>query len=265
MYIEEIEALQPHLRACAYNIIGSYEDARDIVQDVLLKQWQQSDKQPDNPRAYLIRMVVNHAINFKKRQQRLVHEYTGPWLPEPVATEQTDQSIQQEEILHYSLLVLMEYLKPKERAVLILKEAFHYSHEEIAALLDMTPAHSRKLLSRGRKALEGRSGSMEMIDTLSSPVQEFMNVIKKGETEKLARMLKEDITLTSDGGGKVIASRRPITGREHVMKFLLGLYKKYHQDIETLPATINHQPALLYYAEQQLTSCQVFEMHEGVI
>ena len=121
----------------AYNILGSYEDAKDIVQDAYLKALDTAFDTIENKKAYLIRTVINLSINRKKRQQKLVNQYPGEWLPEPVATERADTAIIRKEILSYSLMVLLEKLNTKQRAVFILKEAFDYDHKEIASVLDI--------------------------------------------------------------------------------------------------------------------------------
>ena len=115
----------------AYNILGSADDAIDVIQDVMLKHVSHRKEDLENEKGYLIKSVVNQSINLKKRNRRAVGERV--WLPEPV--EMADSNIKKEEILSYSMLVLLEKLNPKERAVFILKEAFDYSHQEIADAL----------------------------------------------------------------------------------------------------------------------------------
>src|SRR5690349_10733642 len=133
-----MDPLQQQLTHYAYNITGSYEDARDVVQDVFLEVMNRPEEKIENKKAYLTRSVINRAINWKNRQKKFVSEYPGTWLPEPVATEKADTNLEQKDILSYSLMVLLEKLNAQQRAVFILKEAFDYNHEEIASLLDIT-------------------------------------------------------------------------------------------------------------------------------
>lgn len=144
-----METLRRLLITYAYNITGSYEDAKDIVQDAYIK-FMNVEKDIENKKAYLIRSVINLSINFKKKQKKLLFEYPGMWLPEPVATEKADMEINSKEILSYSLMVLLEKLNAKQRAVFILREAFNYDHEEIADVLRITVENSRKILSRAK-------------------------------------------------------------------------------------------------------------------
>ena len=87
-----MDALRRLFITYAYNITGSYEDSKDIVQDAYLK-FMDVDEKIENKKAYLVRSVINLSINFKKRQKKLLAEYPGVWLPEPVATERTDKEI----------------------------------------------------------------------------------------------------------------------------------------------------------------------------
>ena len=71
-----MEDLRRLLTTYAYNIIGSYEDAKDIVQDAYLKIMN-VEESLENKKAYLIRTVINLSINFKNRQKKLRFEYPG--------------------------------------------------------------------------------------------------------------------------------------------------------------------------------------------
>jgi len=75
------------LTTYAYNILGSYEDAKDVVQDAYLKFMEGNHATIEDKKAYLVRTVINLSINKKNRQKRQQALYPGEWLPEPVATE----------------------------------------------------------------------------------------------------------------------------------------------------------------------------------
>jgi len=105
----------------AYNILGSSEDAKDAVQDVLYKYLASPKEGIENEKSYLIKGVINQSINIKNKKKKIVPG--DVWLPEPIATEEADTNINLSDIVSYSLMVLMERLNPKERAVFILKPA----------------------------------------------------------------------------------------------------------------------------------------------
>lgn len=257
-----MESLRPLLTTYAYNITGSLEEAKDIVQDTYLQFTQVDEEKIENRKAYLVRMTINLSINRKKKQQKMLSAYHGEWLPEPVATEHADAMVNRKDILTYSLMVLLEKLDPKQRAVFILKEAFEYDHAEIADVLGITTEYSRKILSRAKQQL----ATVDTVKDSSIPtdyLNKYLTVMAAGDTKRLEQLLNEDIILTADGGGKASAVLIPIEGIAKSANFLLSLYNKFFQDVKVQHGEINHQPALFYYEGDHLATCQIFTFENG--
>jgi RNA polymerase sigma-70 factor (ECF subfamily) len=180
-------------------------------------------------------------------------------LPEPLATERADHDLNQKDILSYSLMVLMEKLDARQRAVFILKEAFDYDHEEIAEVLDISIENSRKILSRAKKELKTSSGN-SIVKTPPDYLDKYIDIIRNGDTARLEQLLSDDIVLVSDGGGKAAAAQHPVVGKEKALLFLSGIYRKFYQDKSIEKGFVNHHPALFFYEGGQLVTCQVFEL-----
>lgn len=252
-----MDALRPLLTTYAYNILGIMDDANDVVQDAYVKFMGVDSDKIENPKAYLIRTVINLSINKKKRQQKLITNYPGEWLPEPVDTEGADTAINKKEILSYSLMVLLEKLNAKQRAVFILKEAFDYDHEEIAEVLDITPENSRKLLSRARNQLKQPAAVDSNSITKAEFLNKYLDVIRKGDTGRLEKMLYEDVLVVSDGGGKAAAFLKPVQGRSNVLALLMGLKNKFFDQVRVEFGEVNHMPALFYFGGDQPVTCQI--------
>jgi RNA polymerase sigma factor (sigma-70 family) len=259
-----MESLRPLLTTYAYNITGSYEDAKDIVQDAYVKFMQIDSETIENKKSYLIRIVINLAINFKNRQKKSIAQYPGQWLPEPIASENADMYINQKEVLSYSLMVLLEKLNARQRAVFILKEAFEYTHEEIADTLSMSVENSRKLLSRAKDQLQS-SARVATQNVSRSYLHKFLHILKTGDTIQLEQLLVEDIQVTSDGGGKAVAFTNRITGRKDVTNLLTGLFKKFYTDVKIVVGFVNHQPALFYFENDKLVTCQILSVENDRI
>lgn len=262
-----MEDIRKLLITYAYNILGSYEDAKDIVQDAYLKFYHIDDKDSiENKKAYLVRTVINLSINLKKRKNVLLPEYPGEYLPEPLATEKADTNIIRQDVLSYSLMVLLDKLNPKQRAVFILKEAFDYDHKEISEVLHITEENSRKMLSRAKQELKDPP---IMVNAACSKeyVEKYLEVIYNGDVEQLENLLHDDISIISDGGGKASALLRPLYGKSSAAKFLVGVFRKFYStsDIQIQKTNINHQPGLLLYKNRKLSVCQVFEFDKGTI
>jgi len=246
----------------AYNILGSTDDALDVIQDVMIKQLSGIEKTLENESAYLIKSVINQAINLKKRNKR-IREHTM-WLPEPVSTDMADGDIKKKEIISYSLLVLLEYLNPKERAVFILKEAFEYSHVEISEILSITIEHSRKLLSRAKATLKLHNANFKTTYKGSADfLQTYIHYIKNGDAKALEQLLSKEVVVKADGGTKLKVVRELTLGIQPVIDLMLYLYQHYQYQFQIKLHTVNHQPALLFYNDGLLVNCQVFDLDDN--
>ncbi len=253
---------QRRLFPYAYNILGSVDDANDAIQDVITKYLSTSKHEIENEIGYLIKGVINQSINIKKRNQK-VNKNTI-WLPEPIATEKADSEIKRAEIISYSMLVLLENLKPKERAVFILKEAFDYSHQEIADVLSLSIENSRKLLSRAKKSLDEIDLNSHPSSSVTTDfLQNYIDIIKDGNVNALEKILSEDILVKTDGGSKVAIVSELVVGIKATIDLMLHVYNTYQKSFVIVSSTVNHQPALLFYDNSKLVNCQVFEFEKN--
>lgn len=256
----DIKDYQKRLFPYAYNILGSYDDAKDAVQDVITKYYSADKPNIDSPVNYLIRSVINQSINIKKRGNKTT--IIGISLPEPVSTEGADKNISRKEIISYSLLVLLDSINAKERAVFILKEAFDYSHEEIGDTLQISTEGSRKLLSRAKIKLEAvRKTNVKRSFANTLPLENYVNAIKNGDIKHLETLLVKDIAVMVDGGAMSIVSAFE-SGIRDVIQLMTYVYTTYQTRTEIKISSVNHQPALLFYQDGLLINCQVFEFEE---
>lgn len=247
----------------AYNILGSSEDAKDAIQDVLSKYISSGRKDIENIKGYLVKGVIHQSINIKNKRKKISYGDEHVWLPEPIATEEADTNINLREIVSYSMLVLLEQLNPKERAVFILKEGFGYSHEEIAEVLSSTVVHSRKLLSRAKAKLNPSNQPFQSSNSeaLSEDfLEKYIQAIRGRDTKTLESLLSEDIAFFADGGEKLNVVKKTSTGIQEVSDLLIFIFHKFQVAYQPFFTTINHQPAILYYLGAELKACQVFEI-----
>lgn len=257
-----IENYQRMLFPYAYNVLGTVEDAEDAIQDVIIQFSKISTNDIDNPKNYLIKSVINQAIQLKRKQSKTV--LTDMWLPEPVVTE---HDYQHQEILNFSLLARMEYLNPRERAVFILKEGFDYSHEEIGRLLSHTPENSRKILSRAREKLKklGYTAKIAHQPAVSDSVRKLIDAIQNRDAAGVKRLLTKDIQFYADGGSTIQVVAKECLGNSPVSQLLIYIHHTYNRIAHVAFTIINHQPAVLYVQDNRIKSCQIFEIHENKI
>ncbi|HEU5148235.1 MAG TPA: sigma-70 family RNA polymerase sigma factor [Chryseosolibacter sp.] len=256
--MEISEDYQTKLFPYAYNILGSIDDARDVIQDVIVNHLESNVDNISNRSAYLIKSVINKSINLKKRSKKIAGH---TWLPEPIATENADEKIRSQEIVSYAMLVLLEYLNPKERAVFILKEAFDYSHQEIAEIFSISIETSRQLLSRAKNTLKKQGSDFNVRSaSLNDFLSEYVDIIKNGDVKMLEEMLSEHITAQADGGGKGKLLSEFTSGVESVARLIVKGYELYLKNFRIEFDKLNHSPALLFYQGDRLICCQIFDM-----
>jgi RNA polymerase sigma-70 factor (TIGR02957 family) len=227
----EFGAYHGLLFSVAYRMLGTAADAEDVVQDTWLR-WSGADRgNVDDPRAYLVRVVTNTAIDRLRSARARRESYGGPWLPEPVLTApDVAEDVELAESVSLALLVVLETLSPLERAVFVLREVFGFSHAEIAATLERSEESVRQVAHRARRHVADRrtrysAGRAEQ----RRVTEEFLAAAVGGDLDRLLAVLAPDVVLVSDGGGKRKAARRPLAGAAEVAQFLIGIGQRpYH-------------------------------------
>jgi len=244
----------------AYNILGNIDDSQDVIQDVLIKFNEKDVRLISNQNAYLIKAVINQSINLKKKNDRERQQKIT--LPEPIVTNQGENKIELDEILNYSMLVLLDTLNTKERAVFLLKEVFDYEHDEIAEILAVSVENSRQLLTRAKKKLKLRKPEIATSSAKDKKyLEKYVETIRKGDIKTLEQMLSDEVQVLADGGSKLNVVAQLTSGIEDTVKLMTYLYEYYQKDFEIKIEEINHQSALLFYKGTTLINCQIFELN----
>lgn len=253
------EDYQTKLFPYAYNILGCIDDANDVIQDVIVNYIESNKENIRNELSYLIKSVINKSINLKLRNKKMVGQTT--WLPEPIATESADKKINTNEIISYAMLVLLEHLNPKERAVFILKEAFDYSHQEIAEVFSISIENSKQLLSRAKKTLKEHGSDLNLNSAYPRDfLSAYVDIIRNGDVKMLEEMLSEHITARTDGGRKGKGFVGFISGIKAVARLLVEGYDLYLKKRRIEYRNLNHSPALLFYKGNKLLACQMLDI-----
>lgn len=216
------------LFSVAYRVLGSAADAEDAVQDAWMR-WSSADRsQVADPKAYLVRIVTNVAMDRLRSAARQRETYVGPWLPEPIIT---DDSVDTDTV-SVALLVVLESLTPLERAVFVLKEAFGFSYAEIADAVERSDATVRQAAHRAREHVQARRPRFHAGRARQREVTErFFTAASGGDINTLMQLLAPDVTLWTDGGGKVRQATRPVTGAERVAKWFAGVATRSYEGV----------------------------------
>ncbi|GAA3984632.1 RNA polymerase sigma factor SigJ [Streptomyces sp. NBC_01352] len=214
-----------------YNMLGSVADTEDVLQETWLswtgRRGGASLDGIDNPRAYLVRIAVNHALARRAAVSRRRETYVGPWLPEPLVAGDDggaeDPALRTESV-SMALLVVLESLTPLERAVFVLNEVFGYAHTEIAEIIDRTPAAVRQLAHRARGHVHARRPLYRAHPRVRREATErFVRAALGGDIAELMEILAPDVTVWTDGGGlRKPAGLRPVHGRDKAVRLITG-------------------------------------------
>ncbi len=272
--MSNLETFNEHrtlLFSIAYRMLGSATDAEDIVQEAFLRWQTASDADVRTPRSYLSTVVTRLCIDHLRSAQARREVYVGPWLPEPVLTAQMPDlasTVELAESLSFAFMLLLENLGPEERAVFLLREVFDYSYVEIASIVGKSEANCRQMVSRARQHLHERRPRFQASREQQEEVtQKFIEVCSGGDMQALLSMLAPEVTLTSDGGGKVQAAHNILHGASNVARFLFGVINKLPPGavLTTQLAEINGQPGVVVYLDGELNSTIVLDCAGGTI
>ena len=220
--------LRPASFTIAYRMLGSVAEAEDVVQEALLRVHRalEHGQQIDSPRAYAATVTIRLAIDELRSARSRRERYVGEWLPEPILTDSRDDPARQAEMadsLSLAMLVLLETLSPEQRAVLLLRDVFDYGYDEIARIVGKNEDNVRQLATRARAHVEqGRPRFQTSREQREELAHRFFAAVQDGDLAGLESLLAHDVVLTGDGGGKVPALARPLSGRSRVARALIN-------------------------------------------
>ncbi len=204
--VEEFEANRAHLRAVAYRVLGSASDAEDAVQETWIRLGRTDVGAVENLRAWLTTVVARVCLDMlrsrtSRREESLpldVH------VPDPMITG-ADADPEAEVLLADSvglaLLVVLEHLEPAERLAFVLHDVFGMPFDEIAPIVDRSPAAARQLASRARRRVQSKSPASDADRREQRRVVDaFLAAAREGNFEGLLAVLDPDIVLRADAG-----------------------------------------------------------------
>jgi RNA polymerase sigma-70 factor, ECF subfamily len=255
---EEFEALRPRLFGIAYRMTGSVSDAEDACQDAWLR-WQGVDHaQVDNAEAYLVRTVTRLAIDRLRSAHHRKETYVGPYLPEPLVVDdstetQPEVAAELADSLTLAFLVLLDELSPVERAVLLLHDVFGYPFDEVAEMVDSSPAACRQLASRTRRKLH--ENELDLRRPRAQAEQELVGAllatVASGDVEQVMALLAPDIVVLSDGGAAQHAARRPVVGPDRVARFMVNLAHRLPTDTDVRLVQVNGECGVVFRVDER--------------
>ncbi|MFA9559483.1 RNA polymerase sigma-70 factor [Evansella sp. AB-rgal1] len=267
---EDYEQFKPLMFSISYRMLGSIVEAEDVVHETFLKAYQIDEKKIDNMKAYLCKMVTNRCLDELKSIRRRREKYVGPWNPVPLLMEKTNDYdpsdiVLKKEGLSIAFLRMMEHLAPDERAVLLLREVFDYSYSEIANIIEKKEENCRKILSRAKQRVSRVEDESLNYEKNKDIINLFIEAFQMHNTAALLELITDNVTLYSDGGGKVNAAIRPIVTSNNVIAFLYGIIKNAPEDLYFEVKKVNYQPAIVFLINGKVQSILSFYINNDKI
>jgi len=265
---ERVEALRPRLVRLAYGQLGSLAEAEDVVQDAWLRLQRVDASEIRDLEGWMITTVSRLALDTLKSARVRREAYVGPWLPEPIVSDEpgpAERAAQAEDI-SVALLVVLESLSASERSAFVLHDVFGYSFDEVAATLGVSAASARQHASRARKAVEARRPRFP-----ATPEQQreiivaFGQAAGEGDMEGLLALLHPDVVFTSDGGGVVNAARKPLEGAERVARALAAMAAKVGANETVELVEVNGMPGARSIGADGIVNIMSFTIDDGRI
>ncbi|MEV6244601.1 RNA polymerase sigma factor SigJ [Streptomyces sp. NPDC051742] len=241
------EADRGHLRAVAYRMLGSLGEAEDAVQEAWFKLSRSDVSAVENLSGWLTTVVGRVCLDMLRSRGSRREDPLEYHVPDPVVrvVDGTDPEHAAEltESVGLALLVVLETLSPAERLAFVLHDMFAVTFDEIAEVVDRTPAATRQLASRARRRVRdatpaagpGARRQREIADA-------FLAASRGGDFEGLLAVLDPDVVLRADGGRTLAAVSKIVRGAEAVIAQAL-MYAKFKQ--AALPVVVNGAPAYL--------------------
>lgn len=266
------EAHRSLLTGVAYRMLGRAADAEDVVQEAWLR-WSAEDRSDvREPRAFLVRITTNLAIDRLRHVQSRRESYVGPWLPEPIVTDfgpavpDTAERALLSDSVSLALLVVLESLSPLERAVFVLREAFGFPFAEIAATLDRSEAAVRQLAGRARRHVDEGRPRYDVDPVQRRDLTErFLTAAAGGDLEGLLALLAPDVRLVGDSGGKSKAPLRIMETADKIGRFLLAVSQGAEDAFAFRYAEVNGGPALIALVDGKVDAVFQVDVRDGRI
>jgi RNA polymerase sigma-70 factor (ECF subfamily) len=247
---DRFEVNRSQLRAVAYRMLGSVSEADDAVQETWLRLNRSDTAGVENLRAWLTTVVARVSLDMLRSRASRREEPMGTHLPEPIVSREDGHDPEHETLLADSvglaMLVVLETLAPAERLAFVLHDMFAVPFDEIAPILERSPAATRQLASRARRRVQGArprpdadvAGQRRLVDA-------FLAAARDGNFDALLAVLDPDVVLRVDRGVLQPAASRVLRGAPAVAEQALTFARLARL---ARPALVNGTPGFVVMA-----------------
>jgi RNA polymerase sigma-70 factor (ECF subfamily) len=293
--VNDFEQYRHELRVHCYRLLGSYDEAEDLVQETFLRAWRARDtfRGQSSLRTWLYRIATNLCIDDVRRPRRVLPYQLEPasfpaaalparddlpWLqPYPDVlldrAEEPDAQLVRRETIELAFLIAIQHLPPRQRAVLIFRDVLGWSAKETAAVMDLTTAAVNSALQRARPVLKTQLPP-HRADWAATPstaeeqalLRKYVDAWEAGDPDALTALMHEDVRITMPPYPFWFQGRE--TARHTIVA---NLDPAYRGQWRYLPTSVNRQPTLAAYLREPGDTAfrpfglDVFRIENGLI
>ncbi|GFE13723.1 DNA-directed RNA polymerase sigma-70 factor [Streptomyces glebosus] len=263
---ERFEENRSRLRAVAYRMLGSLSEADDAVQEAWLRLSRTGGDEVQNLGGWLTTVVGRVCLDQLRMRKARREDSLEVHVPEPVVSRPDTVDPEQEALLADSvglaLLVVLETLTPAERLAFVLHDMFAVPFDEVAPLVDRTPAAARQLASRARRRVQGAPAPDTDLGRQREVVDAFLAASRGGDFEGLLAVLDPDVVLRADAGGAPDGLSKLVRGARAVVEQALT-FSRFAPFAR--PALVNGTPGLVTAQGGQPLAVMGFTLAHGKI
>ena len=237
---DRFEENRSNLKGVAYRMLGSLDDAEDAVQEAWLRLSRQEDGGIENLGGWLTTVVARICVDMLRARRAKREELLEPHFPDFIVSreESPDDEVLMADSVGLALLIVLESLTPSERVAFVLHDMFAMPFEEIASIVDRSPAAARQLASRARRRVQGATPPNTGLAHRRAIVDAFVAATREGDFEGLVAILDPDVLLRADREPAL----KGLRGAELVASQAIG-FAKLVADME--PVLVNGSPGLV--------------------
>ena len=224
---ERFEEHRTHLRAVAYRILGSVSDADDAVQEAWLRLARSDSSRVENLGGWLTTVVARVSLNMLQSRKTRREDPAGSHLPEEIADSAGPeyQAVLADSV-GVALLVVLDTLTPAERLAFVLHDMFAMPFEEIAPIVERSPAATRQLASRARRRVQGADTTPDAdLTRRREVVQAFLAASREGDLGTLVAVLDPDVVVRADHAMVRTGAQPEVRGADAVAAMFFGRAK----------------------------------------
>lgn len=219
----QFEEHRSHLRAVAYRMLGSASEADDAVQDAWLRYDGAETDDIANLRGWLTTVVARICLNRLRARRQHPEDSLDTGLPAPIVSDPGGLDPEQEALLGdavgMAMLIVLDQLAPAERVAFVLHDVFAVPFDEVAPIVDRTPAATRQLASRARRRIQGTAPQPEQdLARQRAVVDAFLAASRRGDFNALLAVLDPEVVVRADAGALAPNVDRLLRGRDAVAK-----------------------------------------------